>query len=361
MNDLGPGATDLERRVVILPPSAADGAVALQVLTAAAVEAALCATPQELCATAEAGAAVLVLAEEALVGAGFQCLSDFLARQPVWSDIPLVVLTTRRPEPTTHWRTIVDLSWIRNAMMLERPMRTEMLLQAVRVAVRTRDRQYQLRSFIAEREGLLKQRDMLLREVHHRVKNNLQMMQSLIRLSAARAPSQAEPLFTDLFGRIAAIGELHAQIYARENFTEVDAAAYLSAIADQVGAAFGLPALRVRIVRQLAPITVDVDTAIPLGLITAELLTNAYRYAFPDGSTGEVCLYLALHDGIIELTVADNGVGLPTAEASCASTGLRLVKALAKQIGGKLSMPAGPGVRGTVRFPLKERSTGAAP
>ena len=283
-------------------------------------------------------------------------------------------------------------------MLLERPMRTEMLLQAVRVAVRTRDRQYQLRSFIADQKsgvstfiadqvkgwdmtqlislieinvgkdlqyirfnGSLKQRDMLLREVHHRVKNNLQMMQSLIRLSAARAPSQAEPLFTDLFGRIAAIGELHAQIYARENFTEVDAAAYLSAIADQVGAAFGLPALRVRIVRQLAPITVDVDTAIPLGLITAELLTNAYRYAFPDGSTGEVRLYLALRDGIIELTVADNGVGLPTAEASCASTGLRLVKALAKQIGGKLSMPAGPGVRGTVRFPLKERSTGAAP
>ena len=65
-----PGATELERRVVILPPSAADGAVALQVLRAAAVEAALCATTQELCATAEAGAAVLVLAEEALVGAG---------------------------------------------------------------------------------------------------------------------------------------------------------------------------------------------------------------------------------------------------------------------------------------------------
>ena len=154
------------------------------------------------------------------------------------------------------------------------------------MALRTRDRQYQLRSFIAEREGLLKQRDMLLREVHHRVKNNLQMMQSLIRLSAARAPlagrSRCSPTFSAGSRRSA---QLHAQIYARENFTEVDAAAYLSAIADQVDAAFGLPQRRVRIVRQLEPITVDVDTAIPLGLITAELLTNAYRYAFPDGST----------------------------------------------------------------------------
>jgi hypothetical protein len=84
----------------MLPSSNADGAVALQVLAAAGMEAALCVTAEELCATAEAGAAVLVLAEEALVRTDFQCVSDFLGRQPAWSDIPLIVLTTRRQEPT---------------------------------------------------------------------------------------------------------------------------------------------------------------------------------------------------------------------------------------------------------------------
>lgn len=347
---------EAEGRVLMLPPSAADGAVALQVLRAAAMDAALCLTTKSLCATAEGGAAVLVLAEEALVGSGFRCLSEFFDRQPVWSDIPLIVLTSRRPEPTAHWRTVAELYWIRNAMLLERPMRTEMLVQAVRVALRTRDRQYQLRSFIAEREGLLKQRDMLLREMHHRVKNNLQMMQSLIRLSSARAPPQAEPLFTDLFARIAAIGQLHAQIYARDNFINVEADVYVSGIADQVDAAFGSPQQRVRIVRQLEPITVDVDTAVPLGLITTELLTNAYRYAFPNGSAGEVCLVLASRDGMVELTVADNGVGLATPEATGTSTGLRLAKALARQIGGRLTLRVGPGVRGTVLFPREGRT-----
>ena len=192
-------------------------------------------------------------------------MSDFLDRQPAWSDMPLIVLTTRRREPTAHWQLIAELSSVRNATLLERPMRTEMLLQAVRVALRSRDRQYQLRASIKERESLLAQREMLLREVHHRVKNNLQMMQSLVRLSAARAPPQAAPLFTDLVGRLGAIGQLHSRIYASGNLTAIDAAAYLADVVDQVDAAFGALQQRVRITKRLEPIMVDVDTAIPLG------------------------------------------------------------------------------------------------
>ena len=122
---------------------------------------------------------------------------------------------------------------------------------------------------------------MLLREVYHRVKNNLQMMQSLVRLSAARAPPAAEPLFTDLASRLGAIGQLHSRIYASGNLTEIDAGAYVADVVDQVDAAFGLLQQRVRITKHLQPIMVDVDAAIPLGLITTELLTNAYRHAYP--------------------------------------------------------------------------------
>ena len=349
-----PAGAALERRVIMLPPSSADGAVARQVLVAAGIETALCATAETFCATAEAGGAVLVLAEEALVGTDFACVLDFLDRQPAWSDIPLIVLTTRHREPTTHWRTIAGLSSIGNATLLERPMRTEMLLQAVRVALRTRERQYQLRAHIAERESLLTQQEMLLREVHHRVKNNLQMMQSLVRLSAARAPPQAAPLFADLVGRIGAIGQLHNRIYASGNLSAIDAAAYVADVVDQVDAAFGGLQQRVRIAKHLEPIMVDVDTAIPLGLITTELLTNAYRYAFPDGAAGVIRVELTSHADIVELTVADNGVGLPQAGAGPASSGLQLVQALAKQIGGTFAANAEPGMQGTLRFPLRK-------
>jgi two-component sensor histidine kinase len=344
----------LERRVVMLPPSSADGAVAHQVLVAAGMETALCTTAAGFCATALAGVAVLVLAEEALVGADFQCVLDFLDHQPAWSDIPLIVLTTRHREPTTQWRTIAELSSVRNATLLERPMRTEMLLQAVRVALRTRERQYQLRAHIAERESLLAQKEVLLREVYHRVKNNLQMMQSLVRLSAARAPPQAEPLFTDLASRIAAIGQLHNRIYASGNLTAIDAAAYVADVVDQVDAAFGALQQRVRIARRLEPVMVDVDTAIPLGLITTELLTNAYRHAFPAEAAGVIRVELTVHAGIVELTVADDGVGLPKPAGAAASTGLRLVQALAKQIGGVFAASDGPLARGTLRFPLRK-------
>jgi two-component sensor histidine kinase len=348
-----PTRAALERRIVLLPPSAADGAIACQVLAAAGMATALCTNTAELCATAAAGAGVLVVAEQALVGADFQSVSDFLDQQPAWSDIPLLVLTTRHREPTASWRIVAQLSSVRNAMLLERPMRTEMLVQAARVGLRTRERQYQLRANIAERESLLAQREMLLREVYHRVKNNLQMMQSLVRLSAARAPSQAQPLFTDLASRLGAIGQLHNRIYASGNLTEIDAAAYLGDVVNQIDAAFGALQQRVRLVKRLEPVSVDVDTAMPLGLITTELLTNAYRHAFPAGSTGTIRVELALHAAMAELAVADDGVGMPGADKDPASTGLRLVQALARQIGGTFALSEEAGTRGTVSFPLK--------
>ena len=140
-----------------------------------------------------------MLAEDALVGPAFSP-RRFLDRQPAWSDLPLIVLTTRGREATAHWRVIAERSSVRNATLLERPMRTEMLLQAVRVALRTRERQYQPRASIEERESLLAQREIMLREVQHRVKNNLQMVQSLVRLSAVRAPAQASALSPSLSG-----------------------------------------------------------------------------------------------------------------------------------------------------------------
>lgn len=101
---------------------------------------------------------------------------------------------------------------------------------------------------------------------------------------------------------------------------------------------------------------VDVDAAIPLGLITTELLTNAYRHAYPADAGGIIRVGLTLQAGIVELSVIDNGVGLPQVGGSPASSGLWLVQALAKQIGGSFTANAGPGARCSVLFPLEKHS-----
>jgi two-component sensor histidine kinase len=356
-----PSATAPERRVALLLPTDADGVVASQVLSRAGIVAAAPSTSvEQLCHVAEAGAAALLLAEEALAGPGIGCLTGFLERQPAWSDIPLIVLTGRGRGETAHWRLVAGIPSGRNATLLERPMRVETLLQAVRVALRARERQYELRRHMAERESLLGQRDVLLREVHHRVKNNLQMIQSLVHMSLARAPSQARPLLTDLISRISAIGQLHGRIYASDSLTEIDAAAYLAGLVDQVAAIYGGMQQRVRIVRPLGPVAVDVDTAIPLGLIATELVPNAFKHAFPAGSKGLISIDLTLRAGTVELAVADDGVGPGRDDRRSASIGLRLVQALTEKIGGRFLTEQGPGLRSILLFPLKERAPPAA-
>jgi two-component sensor histidine kinase len=275
-----PSRLELEWRVVMLPSSDADGAVASRVLAAAGMEAALCATAEELCATAEAGAAVLVLAEEALVGTGFRRVSDFLDRQPAWSDLPLIVLTARRREPRANWRTIAELSSVRNAMLLERPMRTEMLLQAVRVALRTRERQYQLRTGIAERESLLAQREMLLREVHHRVKNLLALVQALARQSEARG--EAAEAYRDAF-----LGRLESLVQAHGLAFEASAPADLGELIGRVLAPYAADPATITI--EAGPrVALARGQVTPVCLILHELATNAAKHGALSSPAGRV-------------------------------------------------------------------------
>jgi two-component sensor histidine kinase len=344
--------TEAERRVLILLPSRADGAGACRILAGAGIQAVRCATGRELCAIAETGIGALVLAEEVLLAAEFRVVCQLLDRQPAWSDVPLVVVTVRSVEPTRRWRSIAQVSSARNVALLERPMRPEMLIQAVRVGLRARDRQYRLRASIAEREGLLVQRGLLIREIHHRVRNNLQIACSLVRMSAQRAPAAAQPMFEDILGRLSAFSHLHSRIYASAAIDRIDAAAYLGDILADVGTALGAAEHHVRIEQQVEAFPLDVDKAVPVGLIATELLTNALRYAFPDGASGEIRIALTRRDDSLELTVADSGVGLPTAQAPATSTGLRLVQALVHQLKGTFEITSGRGVTCRVAFPL---------
>jgi two-component sensor histidine kinase len=191
------------------------------------------------------------------------------------------------------------------------------------------------------------------------VKNNLQLVHSLVRMAGHRAPVDAKSLLDDTNRRIWAIGQLHERIYAGKDLAEIDLAAYLGDIADEAAGAFGDLRLRAQLTRRLQPITVDVNTALPIGLIATELLTNAYKYAFPDERRGEIRLELSAGPEGIEFVVADDGVGLRATPGGSA-TGLRLVRALAKQVGGTLTMDGVRGTCATLRFVPRVREREAA-
>lgn len=206
----------------------------------------------------------------------------------------------------------------------------------------------------AVQTSLLEQ-EALLREVHHRVKNNLQVMTSLLRLEAARA---ADPKVTAALGemqsRIRSMALLHETLYRSGNLAQVDLAAYLRQLAGQV---FRSAASRpgVTMAFGLEPVMADIDTAVPCGLVVNELLSNALKHGFPDGRSGEIRLSLArvpAPAGGLRLTVADTGVGLPADfdARRQGSLGLHLVTGLVRQLQGTLEMGHGPGASFCLTF-----------
>ena len=202
---------------------------------------------------------------------------------------------------------------------------------------------------MVEREELLARTYTLFRELQHRVKNNLQVIQSLVRLSAKRAPAELAEYFDEVRRQIWAIGQAHHKLYAGGNLDHIDLSSYIADISDQSVIAFGSLNERVRVTTQLKPISVDVDAAIPIGLIVTELLTNSFKYAFPGRRCGEIRIGLASRSGYGELTIMDDGVGLPEVRDG---SGLRIVQALASQIEADLELLSRAGTRWTLRFPL---------
>jgi two-component sensor histidine kinase len=191
----------------------------------------------------------------------------------------------------------------------------------------------------AELRSALAEKNILLREVHHRVKNNLSMMVALVRIIGSKAPTDSRSYFHDIAARITAVGRIYSQIHARGDLSGFDGAAYLRGVCTDIVNAFGSEHLRLR--TDIAPIDVDIDTALPLGLIVSELVTNALKHAFEGRESGEVLVRVRQTDGAGQLTVRDNGCGLP-ASARPSATGLGLVELLTRQIDGTLRQKTRP-------------------
>ena len=205
----------------------------------------------------------------------------------------------------------------------------------------------------------LREKDTLLQEVHHRVKNNMQVISSLVSLQAEEATEPAvQALFQEVRGRVKSMALIHDRLYRSESLAQVDFAEYVRELTDDLLRSYR-PVARVTLRHETDPLQLEMDTAVPCGLILNELVTNALKHAFAGRAEGELTVELRAGEaGEVCLRVADNGVGLPAGldwEKS-RSLGLRLVRILTKQLNGTLTVRTGPGTETRLTFPILKKS-----
>jgi PAS domain S-box-containing protein len=191
---------------------------------------------------------------------------------------------------------------------------------------------------------------LLLRELHHRVTNHLQMITTMLRMQTARLTDRtARDDFETAIQRIHTLAELHGRLYRDEGFDGIEMAGYLGDICDGLRGAVLPP--RIELQCSATPVKLTIDQAVPLGLIVSELVTNAAKYAFPDDRPGRIGIRLQDDGNAAILSVADDGVGLPsTAETLQTGLGLGMVRGLAQQIRGSLAVENDGGARLMLRF-----------
>jgi len=199
----------------------------------------------------------------------------------------------------------------------------------------------------------LNEKEMLLKEVYHRVKNNLQVVSSLINLQARNVKNEATAeLLKQSADRIKAMALLHEKLYQSKDLARIDFNAYIHSLADHLLFGYGVHSDKIRVNIRIDDIFLDVDTAIPCGLIINELLSNALEHAFPDNRHGEIGITFTQDQGEFILVISDNGVGFPADldYKKSASLGLQLVATLTNQLNGHMTLDRKDGSTFTISF-----------
>jgi PAS domain S-box-containing protein len=204
----------------------------------------------------------------------------------------------------------------------------------------------------------LSEKEVLLREVHHRVKNNLQMIQSLLNLQAAKVGPAFKASLTDSNSRIKSMALVHETLYRSDDIANLDLDSYFHQLVKHLYKIYLAKEKNVETIFRIEPVALDMDASIASGLILNELVTNALKYAFQNGSrTAVLEIGLRLIDGReVELSVGDNGAGLPESleMGNVSSLGLKIVSMLAEdQLHGQILIDRAAGTRFRIIFPLE--------
>ncbi|MCA1762606.1 MAG: sensor histidine kinase, partial [Flavobacteriales bacterium] len=188
-------------------------------------------------------------------------------------------------------------------------------------------------------EEALQERELLIKEIHHRVKNNLQIVSSLLSIQGREIKDQkAMEAVKESKDRVQSMALIHQYLYGDSNLKSIDMPEYISELSHKLFSAYRLDRDRVSIHVHSHPVFLDVDTAIPVGIILNELITNSLKYAFPDGVGGELHISLKEKDGRLNLRVRDTGVGFDTLENSEFSFGMKLLHAFEKKLAASITI-----------------------
>jgi len=215
---------------------------------------------------------------------------------------------------------------------------------------------------LAKANGLLEQslseKVVLLKEIHHRVKNNLQIVSSMLYLQGKEIKDERDrELFADSQSRVRSMALIHERLYQSEDLNQVDFSQYVPSLVETLFSTYRNEDQHVSLCIEVEDLMLDLDRAIPCGLMINELVANSLKYAFPTGQAGEISIHLRLKDNeLVELVVADDGIGLPVEfDIKNSNTlGLQLIHVLTRQLSGSLSVRKGEGgAQFTIIFPLE--------
>jgi two-component sensor histidine kinase len=204
-----------------------------------------------------------------------------------------------------------------------------------------------------ELQQLVKQKELLMRELQHRTKNSLALISSLLGLEKENlADARAREIFTKTRARIGSIATVYERLSDSANYDRVNLHVYVQEIAEAVIRSFAPEANNVRLKTKLEEIKLDPKRSVPVGLILTELVMNALKYGLPGKGIGEIRLELKETDGRIFLEVADNGGGLPPGfdYATVSGTGLTIVRMLVEQLDAELTFTGRRGTRVQLSF-----------
>ena len=206
------------------------------------------------------------------------------------------------------------------------------------------------------------QQELLMQEIHHRVKNNLQVVASLLNLQASRIRlPEARAEFQSARDRVRTLATLHRHLYAHGELHTINMREFLIELCSQLFQAMGEKAgERLRLEIEAPELKMSSDQAVPLALIVTEAVSNAVKYAFPGGRRGSISVYLKADRDRAELEIFDDGVGIPAGRVETEAgtrdgIGIQLIRGFARQLGATLEVEEGHGTRYKVNLPLQRK------
>ncbi len=219
------------------------------------------------------------------------------------------------------------------------------------------ERTMQLKQSLSEQTALLLEKDVLMKEIHHRVKNNLQVISGLLELQGkSLTDDAARDALQEGRNRVRSIALIHQNLYQFENLSSIDLKRFTGDLCRQVQSVFQREK-KVSLAVDVPDVHLDIDSAVPLGLILNELLSNSFKYAFANVSDGEIWVTIrVVSEGRFRLVYSDNGPGLPPSFdlARATTLGLQLVTDLSRQIGGRVHYETRGGAVFTINFTNRE-------